>query len=100
MFLFCKIKFISFKNDININKTLVLCKLLHKLYINNTQITNKYFRKWIIDSYNYWDGIKNSREAANAGVTQISGYIFSSEYPNIVRASKTKTFNDIYSIIT
>ncbi|KAJ8932816.1 hypothetical protein NQ318_015984, partial [Aromia moschata] len=52
--------------------------------------------KWIIDSYNYWADIKDSPEGAKAGVTDISGYIFSSEYPNIVRNHYLERLVPIY----
>lgn len=42
-------------------------------------------RQWITDSFYYWDAIRRSREAALAGVCQLSGYIFSSISPAIVR---------------
>ncbi|XP_055533300.1 D-aspartate oxidase [Wyeomyia smithii] len=42
-------------------------------------------RKWISDAYRYWDDIRKTEDASNAGVTQLSGYIFSSTDPAIVR---------------
>ncbi|CAH1169768.1 unnamed protein product [Phaedon cochleariae] len=42
-------------------------------------------RKWINDSYFYWKNIEESEYGAEAGVTSISGYIFSSENPGLVR---------------
>lgn len=41
--------------------------------------------KWVNDSYSYWDELRGGREAANAGITHLSGYIFSSKSANIVR---------------
>ncbi|XP_045477001.1 D-amino-acid oxidase isoform X2 [Harmonia axyridis] len=40
-------------------------------------------RKWICDSYSYWETLRRSREADLAGVKEISGYIFSRRYPHI-----------------
>ncbi|KAI9583244.1 D-aspartate oxidase [Glossina fuscipes] len=42
-------------------------------------------KQWIADAFHYWDGIRRSAEAALAGVCQLSGYIFSSTSPTIVR---------------
>lgn len=47
--------------------------------------TEEITRKWISDAYHYWDEIRKTREAAEAGVTQLSGYIFSSIDEAIVR---------------
>nr|CAI5819956.1 unnamed protein product [Callosobruchus analis] len=47
----------------------------------NEEIT----RRWITDAYRYWDDLRNSSEGALAGVTEVSGYLFSSKYPHIVR---------------
>lgn len=43
------------------------------------------YRKWIVDAYNYWDDIRISSNAPLAGVTQISGYIFSNIGKHVVR---------------
>lgn len=42
-------------------------------------------RKWIDDSYAYWDNLRQSCEASLAGVAELSAYIFSSTNENIVR---------------
>lgn len=42
-------------------------------------------KKWVNDAYNYWDNIRKSAEAPLAGVCSISGYIFSSASPSVVR---------------
>ncbi|KAJ3655362.1 hypothetical protein Zmor_014496 [Zophobas morio] len=47
--------------------------------------TEEITEKWINDSYHYWDDIRNNSEGGVAGITSISGYVFSSEFPNIVR---------------
>jgi hypothetical protein len=44
-------------------------------------------RDWVRDSYDFYDGILRSDEAEKAGVSQVSGYIFSSKYPAITRVS-------------
>lgn len=41
--------------------------------------TEEITRKWVTDAYNYWDNIRKSSEAPLAGVTQLSGYIFSTQ---------------------
>lgn len=41
--------------------------------------TKEITRKWVTDAYNYWDNIRKSSEAPLAGVTQLSGYIFSTQ---------------------
>ncbi|KAF7265613.1 hypothetical protein GWI33_020989 [Rhynchophorus ferrugineus] len=46
--------------------------------------TEEITKKWMIDSYTYWDDLKN-REGANAGVIELSGYIFSNIFPEAVR---------------
>lgn len=42
-------------------------------------------RKWISDAYNYYEEISRSREGADAGVTNISGYMFSNISPENVK---------------
>lgn len=42
-------------------------------------------QKWIADAFNYWDDIRKSSEAPLAGVCQLSGYIFSTTSPSMVR---------------
>ena len=49
--------------------------------------THNPHRKWISDAYHYWDEIRKTADAAEAGVAQLSGYIFSSIDPGIVRVS-------------
>lgn len=41
--------------------------------------------QWINDSFNYWDELRITEDGAKAGVTQLSGYLFSSTHPEIVR---------------
>lgn len=42
-------------------------------------------QKWITDAFTYWNDIRKSAEAPLAGVCQLSGYIFSTTSPSIVR---------------
>lgn len=45
--------------------------------------------QWINDAYNYWDELRLAQEGANAGITQLSGYQFSSTHQEIVRVGIT-----------
>ncbi|CAO1414644.1 unnamed protein product [Diamesa serratosioi] len=47
--------------------------------------TEEITRKWIYDSYQYWDSIRKTEESSLAGIAQISGYIFSSTAESITR---------------
>ncbi|XP_022908919.1 D-aspartate oxidase [Onthophagus taurus] len=47
--------------------------------------TQEITKKWIVDSYNYWDKIRVTPESPKAGITEISGYIFSSEHKHLTR---------------
>lgn len=47
--------------------------------------TEEITKKWVVDSYDYWDKIRRTPEAAKAGITELSGYIFSSISPGITR---------------
>lgn len=49
-------------------------------------------RKWINDAYNHWDDLRKTSEGSRAGVTQLSGYIFSSTSPHIVRVGTNLFF--------
>ncbi|XP_031630993.1 D-aspartate oxidase [Contarinia nasturtii] len=42
-------------------------------------------RKWMNDSYAYWDKLRLREDASLSGVTQLSAYVFSSTDPSIVR---------------
>ncbi|XP_012276505.1 D-aspartate oxidase [Orussus abietinus] len=48
--------------------------------------TEEITRKWVKDSYEYYDDIRRSPEASLAGVTSISGYIFANSNPNVVKS--------------
>lgn len=41
--------------------------------------------KWLRDAYHYYDEIRKSSEANRIGVTQLSGYIFSTKSKSIVK---------------
>ncbi|XP_028146929.1 D-aspartate oxidase [Diabrotica virgifera virgifera] len=58
----------------------------------NREIT----QKWIDDSYYYWKNIRDSVEAAEAGVTEISGYTFSNREKSIVRNAFIEKLVPIY----
>lgn len=45
-------------------------------------------RKWINDSYAYWDNLRLREDASLSGVTQLSAYAFSSTNPSTVRVGK------------
>uniref|UniRef100_A0AAG5D4W0 FAD dependent oxidoreductase domain-containing protein n=1 Tax=Anopheles atroparvus TaxID=41427 RepID=A0AAG5D4W0_ANOAO len=47
--------------------------------------TEEITRKWISDAYRHWDELRVTEHSARAGVCQMSGYIFSSRDPAIVR---------------
>ncbi|XP_052873045.1 D-aspartate oxidase [Anopheles cruzii] len=47
--------------------------------------TEEITRKWISDAYSYWDELRKTEHSFRAGVCQMSGYIFSSRDPAIVR---------------
>lgn len=49
--------------------------------------TEEITKKWIYDSYQHWDDIRKKRESSEAGICQISGYIFSSINESITRVS-------------
>ncbi|XP_015118253.1 D-aspartate oxidase [Diachasma alloeum] len=57
-------------------------------------------RNWVNDSYEFYDGIRKSREAANAGVVEISGYIFSNEGPNAVKNPWMESLVSNYRSVT
>uniref|UniRef100_A0A336MJL1 CSON000933 protein n=1 Tax=Culicoides sonorensis TaxID=179676 RepID=A0A336MJL1_CULSO len=45
------------------------------------EITNK----WLYDAYHHWDDLRKSSDASQIGVTELSGYIFSSRGKDMVR---------------
>ncbi|KAK9743500.1 FAD dependent oxidoreductase [Popillia japonica] len=62
--------------------------------------TDDITKKWITDSYYYWDDLRLTAHAANAGVTQVSGYIFSSTSPSITRNHYIEKLVPIYRAAT
>ncbi|XP_026478983.1 D-aspartate oxidase [Ctenocephalides felis] len=62
--------------------------------------TDEITRQIINDSYYYWDSIRKTSEAAEAGVTQLSVYIFSSKSAHITRNSYIEKLVPIYRAAT
>ncbi|EDS33518.1 d-amino acid oxidase [Culex quinquefasciatus] len=62
--------------------------------------TEEITRKWISDAYRYWDEIRKTADAAEAGVAQLSGYIFSSIDPGIVRNHYIEQIVPVYRAAT
>lgn len=58
--------------------------------------TDEITQKWIDNSYTYWDAIRKTRDGAKAGVVEISGYIFSEQFPEIVRNSFLEKVCPVY----
>lgn len=58
--------------------------------------TEEITQKWLEDSYFYWDDIRKSAEGVKAGVIEVSGYIFSSEHPEIVRNTFLEKICPVY----
>ncbi|XP_051155898.1 D-aspartate oxidase [Leptopilina boulardi] len=56
--------------------------------------------KWIKNSYDYYDDIRKSDEAALAGITNISGYIFANSSPNAVKNQWMENLVPIYRKVT
>lgn len=56
-------------------------------------MTRHYFefssRKWMQTSYDYWDDLRKSRDGPTTGVIELSGYIFSSQFPDIVKVNRS-----------
>ncbi|XP_050299030.1 D-aspartate oxidase [Anthonomus grandis grandis] len=62
--------------------------------------TDEITEKWVKDSYYYWENVKDSNEAGTAGVIEISGYMFSSSIPDIVRNSFMEKVCPLYRAAT
>ncbi|XP_030765616.1 D-aspartate oxidase [Sitophilus oryzae] len=62
--------------------------------------TQEITQKWINDSYTYWDEIRRSPEGARAGVTELSGYIFSSQHSQAVRNRYIEKLCPVYRAAT
>lgn len=54
--------------------------------------TEEITRKWVYDAYEHWDQIRKTVDASEAGVTQISGYIFSSTTSSVTRVSNVLSY--------
>ncbi|XP_044759408.1 D-aspartate oxidase isoform X2 [Coccinella septempunctata] len=61
-----------------------------------TALSDGIKKKWIIDSFSYWELLRLSSESSEAGVKEISGYIFSSEHPHIVRNKYLEKLVPVY----
>lgn len=44
-------------------------------------------RKWVNQSWDHWNDLAISSDAPLAGITHLSGYIFSKRNPSVVRVS-------------
>ncbi|EAT35138.1 AAEL012674-PA [Aedes aegypti] len=62
--------------------------------------TEEITRKWISDAYLYWDEIRKTADASEAGVAQLSAYIFSSTDPAIVRNRYIEDILPVYRAAT
>ena len=43
------------------------------------------FRQWLIDAYNHYKAIQISSEVKEAGVQEVSGYVLSSQFPEVTK---------------
>ncbi|KAF5306431.1 hypothetical protein FQR65_LT07343 [Abscondita terminalis] len=57
-------------------------------------------RKWINDSFHHWNDLNNTSEASLAGVTELSGYMFSKTSPDAVRNTYLEGLLPIYRAAT
>lgn len=58
--------------------------------------TKEITKQWIQDSFYYWDGLRKAEDPFKTGLKEISGYIFSSEYPHITRNEYLENLLPIY----
>jgi len=74
------------KHHLNVCNTAVqeIIYLMCNVFIN-------LFSQWIRDSYNYYDALRRSEQAPRAGVSLVSGYIFSSVDPSLVQVGYIMT---------
>ncbi|XP_033231196.1 D-aspartate oxidase [Belonocnema kinseyi] len=56
--------------------------------------------KWIKDSYEYYDDIRKTEEAALAGITNVSGYIFAKSSPYAIKNQWMEKLLPIYRKVT
>jgi len=57
----------------------------HEIIYLMLNVVINLFSQWIRDSYNYYDALRRSEQAPKAGVSLVSGYIFSSVDPSLVQ---------------
>nr|XP_033338683.1 D-aspartate oxidase [Megalopta genalis] len=62
--------------------------------------TERITREWIGNSYEYYDDLRKSHEALQAGVTMISGYMFSNLSPETVKSQWLENLVPIYRKVT
>lgn len=55
-------------------------------------------RRWIHDSYSYWNDVCQSSDAASAGVAELSAYMFSSTDAGNVRVSWIQGWIGLFSL--
>lgn len=58
--------------------------------------TEQITREWIKNSYEYYDDLRKSHEAAKAGVISISGYMFANSSPETVKSQWLEKIAPIY----
>ncbi|XP_045467897.1 D-aspartate oxidase-like [Harmonia axyridis] len=66
----------------------------------NLAETEQRTRKWLDDSYNYWNNIRLSPNSQKAGVRQLSGYVFSKDHPHIVENPMLEKIVPLYRSAT
>lgn len=57
-------------------------------------------KQWVDDSWHYWQKILKTPEAAEAGVIQISSYIFSKDNPHVTRNHLIEDLVPVYRPVT
>ena len=51
----------------------------------NKNNKHKIVRQWLVDAYHHYKKIQNSIETVEAGVQEVSGYVFSSKFPEVTK---------------
>uniref|UniRef100_A0A1L8E2H2 Putative d-aspartate oxidase n=1 Tax=Nyssomyia neivai TaxID=330878 RepID=A0A1L8E2H2_9DIPT len=62
----------------------------------NEEIT----QQWIQDAYTHWDELRKSEGSAKVGICNLSGYMFSSISPEIVRNARIEKILPLYRRVT
>ncbi|GAB0092236.1 D-aspartate oxidase [Sergentomyia squamirostris] len=62
--------------------------------------TEEITQQWINDAFNHWYGLMQSEGSAKVGVCALSGYIFSSTNPSIVRNHRIEKLLPLYRTAT